>query len=1161
MYGYKYIRTQNDHMISDKNKKISKLLRTKFHAKNQIITQHLQNNKMALNLYAKTIHLPNSITASVVIPSTQELLLACGNVLKWYTAEGKLLRTKQMWAEIRGLAVVGREMVAVTSDSGTVVMLGPDGVRDSGMLGRTGVRRLTEGAYVAAEAKARAIMVAAHERGKLVYVVGRDGKMGSGLLASVDDVVVTDVIGVDVGYENPVFAVLERQNGKMWVVFYELELGLNHVVRKWKGEVDWSSNKLFQVPGTEGDTIGPSGVIVVSKNWIRYRNGRRIELDVRIPKRYGSNGEDTIIVTGVMHRIRNAFFFLVQNEYGDIFKVTLDHEGDRATELKIKYFDTIPISTSLNIFKSGFLFAACESGNQQFYQFIKLGDNEDEPEFNSRMLNNQDVFFHPRELENLQLVEEIQALNPVLHSEAVNLDDSRETPQIYTISGQDNRSSLRSLIHGIDVVEIVSAELPAVPINVWTTKITEDDEFDRYIVLSFANETLVLSIGENVEEITDSGFKSSVSTLGVQQLGRDSLIQIHDSGIRHILASGTVNEWEPPQGKLITHYASNNTQVVVTLSDLSLIYFELDSENNLNEHTELVLQSSPLSLNIGNPPPGQLRSRFLVLGSQDLTVRMFSLDPESLLSLLFTRSLSAAPYSMLLTREKLHIGMANGVYMSAHMDSLTGDLSHIRTRFLGPAPVSLVPIEDPTKGEEAVLALSTRSWWMGEVPLEYSSIEKAAGFVSPDYPDGIVGFSDNQIRIFSVSQQEKGMPRQETVQKQVELKFTPRRMARNSFSKWYYVAESSLNVIPPKEVKDEGDGKVLDWRQFGYQRKQGSWASAVEVVNPVSMEVTDSVVLDSNEGIRCISTCFFEFVNKEVLMVGTTKFIYAFEYVNEGKSISLIHRTAMKTAPSAMIEFQGRLLVSFGSKLLFYDLGTKQLLRKGEHSVPNTTNIIAMETQGNRVIVADIHESLTYLVWKQELDTFIPFADDFVKRHVTAFTMLDYDTAIAGDRFGNVFVLRCPPTAADEDGAHIAHQPGFLNGAPVKLELIAHYRLQDIPTGFSRAALAVGGRESVIVSGLQGSITAFIPIATNRDTETLEKLESALRNKIPIWSGRNHLLYRGYYAPVKNVVDGDLCEEFRTLESSDKGEIAKEIGMEVDEIERKVEDIRATSVY
>ena len=55
---------------------------------------------------------------------------------------------------------------------------------------------------------------------------------------------------------------------------------------------------------------------------------------------------------------------------------------------------------------------------------------------------------------------------------------------------------------------------------------TVNDEFDGYIVVSFSNATLVLSIGETVEEVQDSGFLATVPTLRVQLLQDNSLIQV-----------------------------------------------------------------------------------------------------------------------------------------------------------------------------------------------------------------------------------------------------------------------------------------------------------------------------------------------------------------------------------------------------------------------------------------------------------------------------------------------------------------------------------------------------------------------------------------------------------------------------------------------------------
>ena len=53
------------------------------------------------------------------------------------------------------------------------------------------------------------------------------------------------------------------------------------------------------------------------------------------------------------------------------------------------------------------------------------------------------------------------------------------------------------------------------------------DEFDAYIIVSFVNATLVLSIGETVEEVTDTGFLASTPTLDVHQLGNDALLQVY----------------------------------------------------------------------------------------------------------------------------------------------------------------------------------------------------------------------------------------------------------------------------------------------------------------------------------------------------------------------------------------------------------------------------------------------------------------------------------------------------------------------------------------------------------------------------------------------------------------------------------------------------------
>jgi splicing factor 3B subunit 3 len=163
--------------------------------------------------------------------------------------------------------------------------------------------------------------------------------------------------------------------------------------------------------------------------------------------------------------------------------VTIEHEDEEVTALKIKYFDTVPVASSLCILKSGFLFVASEFGNQYLYQFEKLGDDDDETEWSSADYPENGAgthalpaaSFRPRPLENLVLADELDSLNPILDAKVVNYL-GEDTPQIYTACGRGARSTVRILRQGLEVVEAVSSELPGAPMAVWTVKLKAEGE-------------------------------------------------------------------------------------------------------------------------------------------------------------------------------------------------------------------------------------------------------------------------------------------------------------------------------------------------------------------------------------------------------------------------------------------------------------------------------------------------------------------------------------------------------------------------------------------------------------------------------------------------------------------------------------------------------------
>ena len=56
------------------------------------------------------------------------------------------------------------------------------------------------------------------------------------------------------------------------------------------------------------------------------------------------------------------------------------------------------------------------------------------------------------------------------------------------------------------------------------------------------------------------------------------------------------------------------------------------------------------------------------------------------------------------------------------------------------------------------------------------------------------------------------------------------------------------------------------------------------------------------------------------------------------------------------------------------------------------------------------------------------------------------------------------------------------------------------------------------------------------------------------------MAFRSYYAPVKNVIDGDLCEQFGALPADVQRRIAEEMDRTPGEILKKLEQVRAIAV-
>ncbi|XP_057733272.1 spliceosome-associated protein 130 A [Arachis stenosperma] len=1208
-------------------------------------------------LYSLTLQRPTGIVCAIngnfSGGKTQEIVVARGKVLDLLRPDdnGRIqtILSVEIFGAIRSLAqfrLTGaqKDYIVVGSDSGRIVILDYNKEKNvfdkihQETFGKSGCRRIVPGQYLAIDPKGRAVMIGACEKQKLVYVLNRDTAarltISSPLEAHKSHTLVYSICGVDCGFENPIFAAIEldyseadqdstgqaASEAQKHLTFYELDLGLNHVSRKWSEQVDNGANLLVTVPG---GADGPSGVLVCAENFVIYKNQGQPDVRAVIPRRADLPAErGVLIVSAAMHKLKSMFFFLLQTEYGDIFKVTLEHDGDRVSELKIKYFDTIPVTASMCVLKSGFLFAASEFGNHALYQFKAIGDDDDVEASSATLMETEEgfqpVFFQPRRLKNLVRIDQVESLMPIMDMKVSNIFEE-ETPQIFTLCGRGPRSSLRILRTGLAVSEMAVSKLPGIPSAVWTVKKNVIDEFDAYIVVSFTNATLVLSIGETVEEVSDSGFLDTTPSLAVSLIGEDSLMQVHPNGIRHIREDGRINEWRTPGKRTISKVGSNRLQVVIALSGGELIYFEVDVTGQLMEVEKHEMSGDVACLDIAPVPEGRQRSRFLAVGSYDKTIRILSLDPDDCMQALSVQSVSSAPESLLFLEVQasiggedgadhpaslfLNAGLQNGVLFRTVVDMVTGQLSDSRSRFLGLRAPKLFPII--VRGKRAMLCLSSRPW-LGYIhqghflltPLSYETLEYAASFSSDQCVEGVVAVAGEALRIFTIER--LGETFNETV---IPLRYTPRKFVLQPKRKLLVMIESDQGALTAEEREaarkecfeaaqagengtgsadqmenggeDEDKDDPLSDEHYGYPKAEtDKWASCIRVLDPRTGNTTCLLELQDNEA--AFSVCTVNFHDKEygtLLAVGTAKglqffpkmsltagFIHIYRFVEEGRSLELLHKTQVEGVPLALCQFQGRLLAGIGPVLRLYDLGKKRLLRKCENKLfPNS--IVSIHAYRDRIYVGDIQESFHYCKYRRDENQLYIFADDCVPRWLTASYHIDFDTMAGADKFGNVYFVRLPQDVSDEieedpTGGRIKWEQGKLNGAPNKVEEIVQFHVGDVVSCLQKASLIPGGGECIVYGTVMGSIGALHAFTSRDDVDFFSHLEMHLRQDHPPLCGRDHMAYRSAYFPVKDVIDGDLCEQFPTLPMDLQKKIAEELDRTPGEIMKKLEEIR-----
>ncbi|CAN8069477.1 unnamed protein product [Agarophyton chilense] len=802
------------------------------------------------------------IQGSFTAPRQQELVTASSSTLHLYRLHPKQSQLEPLFrletfCQITQLSAfrlpaTRRDHIILLSDSGNLTVLKADiATRTFTPLhcepfGRTGIRRCVPSHHLAVEPQGRACMISSLERQKFCYVFNRDAEdrvtVSSPLSHQKSGIVTYNTVAVDVGYENPVFASLERSyssDAKKMLVYYELDLGLNTLVRKHQSEVRDSSYVMLTVPG--GDD-GPGGILVCSEDYVTYRNlleeneeGNLVSknapytLEVRLPYRqYNPSG--TMVISGTMYQDRksNDFFFLLCTEQGDLIKADIEWKAvGGATVLKLAYFDSLPTpAVGLCIFRSGFMFLAMEGSDSLLLQFKTLDVPQQNPgqasarfsatgimdvdlcdlkNGNVSLSRTSDLQYTPKaRLEFLLLVASMDSFSPLLSHTSITLPSGEAALLLAT--GAWSAGFVRLVRRGIGILPMSD------PLNMggqisdlYAFKKSSEALYDEFIVISFEKRTKVLAVGEaKVEETSESGFELNDTTLCAAQMGLSSLVQVHKHGLRYVHGgrANDATEWKPPVPSRITAGCCNRNQLVVILSSGTLVYFEVDSANDLLlEMDKIAGALQPVGgnefvthgageddrvpvLTIADATIGRAKaSIFAVAGGGSNRVRLYQVQTngkvqslglhiapaivESLALVDFgciestTIAGTRKPDTALTTYEPmltLLIGTKHGAMIRLNVDSLTGAMSGKRSSFLGPDPVCVRPAR--LAGIPTCLIIGSRPWLLfrqgSRLVLSQMCIgafENATAFSSEQSPDGFVAANGSQLHLLCIDLQ------------------------------------------------------------------------------------------------------------------------------------------------------------------------------------------------------------------------------------------------------------------------------------------------------------------------------------------------------------------------------------------------------------------------
>uniref|UniRef100_A0A914HG40 DNA damage-binding protein 1 n=1 Tax=Globodera rostochiensis TaxID=31243 RepID=A0A914HG40_GLORO len=522
--------------------------------------------------------------------------------------------------------------------------------------------------------------------GHLKLIQWQDGRDLKNFNVRFEDYNVTDVAFLENTEEPTIAYFYQDLNGRhLKVCEVDLEVKELRAPLWHQSNIEAEATLLVPVPAPYG------GLIVVGQESISYQKS---------PSHY------TAIAPPLIHMARfnccgridrTGERFLLGDMSGRLFMLVLLRDPakeDDIRDIKIELLGEISIPECIVYLDNSVAFVGSRLGDSQL---IRLSTEPVDLDSNSFV----------------NVISTFSNLGPI--RDLILMDVDGQT-QIVCASGAFKEGSLRIIRSGIGIDEKATVELAGIK-GLFPLRIG-DEEFDNYLVVSFADVTHLLLIdSEDLEDTQIPDFDLTKRTLWAGNLTSFSnrLLQITSDHVQMLSGDGTFHaKWmpEPPCRISLASVNQAGSQLLLS-SGPRLFYLHIESDKIVLLHrVECANEVACLDI---SPLGNRTLSDFFTVGFwSEHSVAVYALKPGTVPSLVAEERLTSefVPRSMLMvTMESvdfLFVALGDGTVVHFRMDPLTGVLSAQKKFALGTQPTLLRVFQSAKKTALNVFACSDR---------------------------------------------------------------------------------------------------------------------------------------------------------------------------------------------------------------------------------------------------------------------------------------------------------------------------------------------------------------------------------------------------------------------------------------------------------------------